>query len=181
MPKLEHVLQALIDTKIPITITGVWVNGVEFAFAEAEERHRPRYRPPRRTSCRAVVEWTNVRKPNMLADAIDAKARQLFPGTGYAERVEEQECGPQADINPLSDLDGRYAYKRRPYRDVGKAVRERNRLDHQQRCHLRRPLYFDRRHPWLWQYVNRGSDLAEKLQRMTLRKLRDSDYAKHVA
>jgi len=29
--------------------------------------------------------------------------------------------------------------------------------------------------------VNRASDLAEKLQRMTLRKLRDSDYAKRVA
>jgi hypothetical protein len=33
MPKLEHVLQALIDSAIPITITGLWDNGFDFCFA----------------------------------------------------------------------------------------------------------------------------------------------------
>src|SRR5215471_7371969 len=32
MPKLEHVLQALIDAKIHITITERWDNGMDFAF-----------------------------------------------------------------------------------------------------------------------------------------------------
>ena len=54
------------------------------------------------------MDWQNVPKPGMLAEAIDAKVRHLFPDTGYAERVEEQERALQADINPLSELDARY-------------------------------------------------------------------------
>jgi hypothetical protein len=30
--KLERVLQALIDMNIPITITGLWDNGLDFSF-----------------------------------------------------------------------------------------------------------------------------------------------------
>jgi len=65
MAKLEHVLQSLIDTKIPITITGLWDNGLGFAFVS-------------------------------LKSAI----------------AHDTERAPQADINPLSDVDARYAYKR---------------------------------------------------------------------
>ena len=37
-----------------------------------------------------------------------------FSGYRYATRVEEQERAPQADINPLCELDARCAYKRDP-------------------------------------------------------------------
>jgi hypothetical protein len=84
MPKLEHVLQALIDSGINITITGLWDDGMDFSFVSLKSAIAHDTDHPEDIEPGEVVDWQNVRRPSMLADAIDAKARQMFPDSGYA-------------------------------------------------------------------------------------------------
>jgi hypothetical protein len=195
MPKLEHVLQALIDSRINITITGLWDNGLDFAFvslksAIAHDTDRAEDIEPGE-----VVDWQNVPIPGILADTIDDKARRLFPDSGYAARVEEQERAREAGTEPLSDIDAHYAYRRDLTETLQKLYDSEivptisTDATYAARYILTGGLDFalvdsmqyagDTR--GMWSHVDRASHLAERLHRLVLRKLRDTDYTKGAA
>jgi len=70
------VLQSLIDCEI--AITGCMGVGVEFAFTRLKSAIDYDTGHPEDIVPGELVEWTNVHKPSMLAQAIDAKACRLF-------------------------------------------------------------------------------------------------------
>jgi len=74
MPKLEYVLQSLIDSGINITVSGVWDNGVNFSFVSLKSAIAHDTGHPEDIVLGEVVDWQNVPKP-MLAEVIDVRAR----------------------------------------------------------------------------------------------------------
>jgi hypothetical protein len=118
--RLEHILQALIDTNINITITGCWNNGLDFSFVSLKSAiahdtgHPEDIVPGEVVDCRTYPNpacWPNQSKPRF-----DTSSRT--PNMHSAWRTQER--APQADIKPLSELDARYAYKLELTETLGK-------------------------------------------------------------
>jgi hypothetical protein len=208
MLKLEHVLQALIDSGINITITGLWDDGMDFSFVSLKSAIAHDTGHPENVEPGESVVWQNVPKPSLLADAIDAKARQMFPDSGYAECLEEQERAPDTGTEPLSDLDARYAYRRDLTETLEKLYASE--IDVTITCkatymsrnlvaggldfafvsymnysnassHSPMPNYANGNTDLMWSHVDRASHLAERLHRIAIRKLQNTDYARQHA
>jgi len=61
--------------------------GVEFAFTRLKSAIAHHCGHPEDIVPGELVEWTNVHKPSMLAEAIDAKACRLFADRSVRRRL----------------------------------------------------------------------------------------------